>query len=52
MRCKVIEQMEKSRYLVEFPAQKNERSNFWAFQEEFFLLSGQKNIQKLDRVLP
>ena len=52
LRCKVIEQMEKSRYLVEFPAQKKGTKmvpNSGSFQEEFFLLSGQKKSQKLDR---
>ena len=48
LRCKVIEQMVKSRYLVEFPAQKKGTKmvpKSGSFQEEFFLLSGQKKFQ-------
>ena len=55
LRCKVIEQMVKSRYLVEFPAPKKGTKmvpKSGSFQEEFFLLSGQKKSQKLDRALP
>ena len=48
LRCKVIEQMVKSRYLVEFPAQKKEPKWFQNLGR-FFLLSGQKKSQKLDR---
>ena len=46
--------MVKSRYVVEFPAQKKEPLEPFSgsFQEEFFLLSGQKKSQKLDRALP
>ena len=49
LRCKVIEQMVKSHYLVEFPAQKKgtKMVPIWVVSKRILLFNGQKKVPKI-----